>query len=190
MIINCRKCKQDKAIEDFPKHKTSRLGVEKQCKKCKSKNGCRWQLENKDKRRTIYQKYNDSEYGKLKREEYYTNNKERIIKRVRKYTNDRPWIKAWRSTLRNTLTRMRQNKETSSVELLGYSLTELRIHLESKFTDKMNWNNYGTEWVVDHIKPVSKFNKDTDIKIVCALENLQPLNKLENLRKYNKYGEE
>ena len=38
MIINCRKCKQDKDIEDFPKHKTSRLGVEKQCKKCKSKN--------------------------------------------------------------------------------------------------------------------------------------------------------
>lgn len=51
----------------------------------------------------------------------------------------------------------------------------------------MNWDNYGTEWVVDHIKPVSKFDKDTDISIVCALSNLQPLNKLENLKKHAKY---
>lgn len=70
---------------------------------------------------------------------------------------------------------------------MKYSIDELKIHLESKFTDKMNWDNYGTEWVVDHIKPVSKFDKDTDISIVCALSNLQPLNKLENLKKHAKY---
>jgi len=34
--------------------------------------------------------------------------------------------------------------------------------------------NYG-EWHIDHIYPVSKFDKDTPTNIVNALNNLQPL---------------
>jgi hypothetical protein len=38
----------------------------------------------------------------------------------------------------------------------------------------MTWDNYG-EWHIDHIKPVSSFDKDTPQSIVNALSNLQPL---------------
>lgn len=38
----------------------------------------------------------------------------------------------------------------------------------------MSWENYG-EWHIDHIKPVSLFDKTTTAKISCALTNLQPL---------------
>jgi len=38
----------------------------------------------------------------------------------------------------------------------------------------MSWDNHG-EWHIDHIKPVSKFDKETPMSIVNALSNLQPL---------------
>jgi len=38
----------------------------------------------------------------------------------------------------------------------------------------MSWENHG-EWHIDHIKPVSSFDKDTPMNIVNALSNLQPL---------------
>jgi len=38
----------------------------------------------------------------------------------------------------------------------------------------MNWGNYG-EWHIDHIKPVSSFDKTIPINVVNALSNLQPL---------------
>jgi hypothetical protein len=38
----------------------------------------------------------------------------------------------------------------------------------------MSWENYG-EWHIDHIRPLSSFEPDTPVSIVCALDNLQPL---------------
>lgn len=55
----------------------------------------------------------------------------------------------------------------------------------SKFKDGMSWDNYG-EWHIDHIKPVSKFEKNEKQSVVNSLDNLQPLWKDENLKKYNK----
>ena len=49
----------------------------------------------------------------------------------------------------------------------------------------MNWENYG-EWHIDHIIPVSKFSKDTPMDVVNALDNLQPLWGIDNLKKGNR----
>jgi len=69
---------------------------------------------------------------------------------------------------------------------VNYNLEELMSYLE-----KMNWNNYGEYWAVDHIKPKSLFNynspKDTEFKQCWALENLRPLEKIENIKKGNRY---
>ena len=51
----------------------------------------------------------------------------------------------------------------------------------------MSWDNHG-EWHIDHIKPISKFSFDDDIKIINGLNNLQPLWKKDNLIKSNKYN--
>jgi hypothetical protein len=73
--------------------------------------------------------------------------------------------------------------------LVGYTVDELKKHLEKQFTDGMTWENYG-EWHVDHKIPKSVFNyetpEDIDFKKCWALSNLQPLWKLDNLIKYNK----
>ena len=75
--------------------------------------------------------------------------------------------------------------------LVDYTLKDLIEHLESQFDDKMNWENYGTYWHVDHIRPRSLFKyaspDDPEFKKCWALENLQPLEKIANFRKSNTF---
>lgn len=69
---------------------------------------------------------------------------------------------------------------------LGYSLADLRQHLENKFTEGMTWENYG-KWHLDHIRPVCSFNfssvQDFEFKQCWSLDNLQPLWAEDNLKK-------
>lgn len=78
-----------------------------------------------------------------------------------------------------------------SFDLLGYSCEDLIKHLESKFKPGMSWKNYGKSgWEIDHIIPVSKFNisslESPDFKRAWALNNLQPLWRVENQSKSNR----
>lgn len=73
--------------------------------------------------------------------------------------------------------------------MTGLTIEELKIYLESKFQEGMNWSNYGMHgWHVDHIKPCSKFDlSDPDQQRKCFhYTNLQPLWAKENKVKYNK----
>lgn len=73
------------------------------------------------------------------------------------------------------------------VTLVDYSIDDLMKHLEKQFTSKMNWENYGNYWVVDHIIPRKVFNytkpEHIDFKRCWALSNLQPLPVKENSKK-------
>jgi hypothetical protein len=73
--------------------------------------------------------------------------------------------------------------------LAGYTIEQLRVHLEKQFKDGMSWDNYG-EWHIDHIIPKAVFNyekpEDDDFKRCWALSNLQPLWGKENVRKKSK----
>ena len=75
--------------------------------------------------------------------------------------------------------------------LVGYTVEDLIKHLESQFNEKMSWNNWGIYWQIDHIKPKSFFKyekpEDEEFKKCWALENLQPLEKIANLNKGNRY---
>ena len=72
---------------------------------------------------------------------------------------------------------------------VGYTILELKEHLEKQFVDGMSWDNYG-EWHIDHIKPISSFNfenvKDPAFKRYWALNNLQPLWAKDNWNKRKK----
>lgn len=95
---------------------------------------------------------------------------------------------AWRRMLYRTLSNTKTSKSDHTINLLGYSANDLKIHIESLFVDGMSWDNYG-EWEIDHIKPLSKFDKDSLPSVVNALSNLQPLWKIDNRTKHNKYSE-
>lgn len=75
--------------------------------------------------------------------------------------------------------------------LVGYSLPELRAHLEAQFIDGMAWANCG-EWHIDHIRPLASFQITDatcdDFKAAWALSNLQPLWGPDNLSKGAKWS--
>jgi len=65
-------------------------------------------------------------------------------------------------------------------DLVGYTVVQLKKHLERQFTDGMSWDNYGKGgWEVDHRIPKVAFNFETpfdlDFRQCWALRNLQPL---------------
>lgn len=146
-------------------------------------------LKNKDKILNNVKEYTirNTETIKEYQKTYRLNNRNKINNTIRKYYNKYPWRKIWRGTLNNALNRLKVIKNDKTINLLGYSYEDLKLNLESKFTKEMNWDNYGTYWVVDHIKPVSKFKINTDIKEIHSLNNLQPLEKIKNLNKAAKY---
>lgn len=77
-------------------------------------------------------------------------------------------------------------RELGPIEkLLGYSVDELAIHLESKFEIGMSWERR-SEWHIDHIKPRSAFRAN-QIKEAFALKNLRPLWAKDNLKKGKKW---
>jgi 5-methylcytosine-specific restriction endonuclease McrA len=81
-----------------------------------------------------------------------------------------------------------RSKSKKTMELLGCSTEALKRHLEGQFQEGMSWSNYGTDWHMDHIVPLSRFDL-TDPNILGKLahySNLQPLWVAENIRKGNK----
>jgi hypothetical protein len=73
---------------------------------------------------------------------------------------------------------LNNNKNNKTIMLLGCTVPDLRVYLESKFLPTMSWENYGrTGWHIDHIIPCSSFNfTNKDDQLKCFhYTNLQPL---------------
>jgi hypothetical protein len=86
---------------------------------------------------------------------------------------------------------LKRDSNSKYLSLLPFHISELKPHLEKQFKSDMNWNNYGTCWSLDHIKPISSFNivdeNCDDFRECWSFNNLQPLYVSENAKKYNKY---
>jgi hypothetical protein len=77
------------------------------------------------------------------------------------------------------------DKSASTLELLGCSLDQLRVHLESQFCHGMTWENHGPVWHIDHIRPCASFDLLDPVQQRACFHytNLQPLLALENWKK-------
>jgi hypothetical protein len=76
----------------------------------------------------------------------------------------------------------------AALELLGCSIEQFRAHLETQFSNRMNWKNYGSAWHIDHIIPCSAFDlSDPRQQQQCFhYTNLRPLWARANIRKGNR----
>jgi len=72
----------------------------------------------------------------------------------------------------------------SCAGLFGCSRDHLFSHIESQFTDGMNWENRRL-WHIDHIYPVSRIDVTSELDISAAFNwrNLRPMWAADNLRK-------
>lgn len=76
-------------------------------------------------------------------------------------------------------------------ELLGYTMKELRDHIERQFTKGMSWEALARGDIeIDHILPVASFNIDSpehpDFMACWGLPNLRPMWATENRAKGDK----
>jgi len=137
-----------------------------------------------------WQKENPGKWKEIKAKSFQRN-KEKLYKRRRVQRSN--IVSRLNNSMANLIWRaIRENKGGQKWEsLVGYTLKDLILHLEVKFDENMNWNNYGNYWWIDHIKPRSLFNyilpEDPQFQECWALKNLQPLEKIENIKKSNKY---
>jgi hypothetical protein len=98
---------------------------------------------------------------------------------------------ALRSRMRKALAG--NSKSTSTIELLGCTVPELREHLEEQFLPGMSWENYTLAgWHIDHIRPCASFDlTDPEQQRQCFhFTNLQPLWAKDNLVKGDKWDPE
>jgi hypothetical protein len=108
-----------------------------------------------------------------------------VITRTQKNINLR-LIGSMRSRI-NILLRGK-DRSKRSLQILGCSVIEWKAHLESKFKPGMTWENYGSVWEIDHIKPLSKALEQGEKFLYKAFHytNTEPLFKSENRKKSNK----
>ena len=179
----CSKCQLIKTIEEFYYNKRTNK-FKYLCKIC-------WREQEKD----YYYKNRSKKLAKQK--EYETLNKAKISERKRIYSNNRKKTDIefkLKCLLRTRLYAVIKDnyKAGSAVDDLGCSSTELKLYLEAKFQEGMNWDNWGKkegQWSIDHIVPLSYFDltiREQFLK-ACHYTNLRPMWHIDNLRKTNKY---
>lgn len=192
----CQRCKKEKQISDFYKHSGMTDGYLSFCKNCKIADSFNYYTNNKNKVKE-HQVIPEIRERKLKfKKQWNIDNKEYILKyrqgnktqrnkqRKERYSNDLEYriLGLLRSRLFAALKGICKSAKT--IELLGCSVKELKIHIESLFKQGMNWNNQG-KWHIDHIKPCVSFDliEPVQQKKCFNYTNLQPLWAKDNHKK-------
>lgn len=157
--------------------------------------GKRWYKKNKDVRIVAIKKYRAKfpELCKARRQRWEQENKARInfTRKLRFQVNINARLgRNLRKRVRDAIKQRKPSckKFGSTFELLGCSVSEVRLHLEKQFQPGMSWDNYGSgddRWSIDHIIPVIAFDLTDSFqqKACFHYTNLQPLWCLENSRK-------
>lgn len=178
----CNTCDEEKPLNEFSIRNKEKNTYHNRCKKCSNKYAEKYRNENND----IIKKKQKSWYnkkGKTWKKEYEKNNRERIRKHEQdRYKNDFNYRikKVLRTRLNKTVKGIKLSK--SIISYIGISLDLFKKWIEYQFDDKMNWDNYGSYWDLDHVMPCNSFDlsKNDNVYLCYNWTNLQPLEKKEN----------
>jgi hypothetical protein len=139
----------------------------------------KYNLANKDKRI----EYNQSPNIKEKNKQY--------VKQYSRSTPEKHLATNMRCSISMRLREINSTKDQKTLDIVGLgSWEDFKKHIESQFTEGMNWNNYGnkvkTDWSIDHIMPISLAITLEDVKILNHYTNLRPMWHLDNIKKRDK----
>ena len=203
----CTKCGIEKELSYFYKLKTGRDGLHPECKICLSIRAKKYRKINEQKKKESDKKYRDKNKKIIvkNKKKWYEDNiereraKRRIYQKEHRYENNKRKKSRYHTDIefkileiaRSRIRLALQDKGSfnSTTNLLGCTIKELKQHLESQFTEGMNWDNYGLHgWHIDHKIPCTSFDlSDLKQQKKCFhYTNLQPLWAEENYRKSNK----
>jgi hypothetical protein len=154
-----------------------------------------WKKNNPERHREICRKHHLKTYDSEKECRRLKEYRERDIEKAREGEKNR------RSTPTGSLNRRMSVSIRKSVvkgkgghrweALVGYTVEQLRGHLENLFCDGMDWGKFCRgEIHIDHVRPQSSFHfespSDPEFRVCWGLENLQPLWGVDNMRKHAK----
>lgn len=205
----CTKCKETKELSEFNKHNEGKGGLRPDCKDCVRVWRKKYRVANREKLKRkdiLYALSNPKKVATIKRR-WTFNNPDKVRKSNQRWRSKNPekmrelqrsWRKNREYTARERLNNSIGNGMRRTIKkgtkngchwekLIGFTVDQLKQHLEKQFMNDMTWENCGTFWHIDHIIPINAFNfekpEDIDFKRCWALNNLQPLKAIDNLRK-------
>ncbi len=175
----CSKCKTDKFESEFNKDKDRKSGLRAYCRDCDKVDRNKWHKKNyKPHPRQLL-----SEEEKIQRERDYR-------KKYRESKKTDPLYRLQRQLrkrLRMALKERNYTKKSKSFEIIGCDINFLVKWIESKFTNEMNWQNYGTIWHLDHKIPLNWAKTEDELLELNHYTNLQPLLASINMSKQDRF---
>ena len=214
----CKTCGAEKDVLEFYADHNTKDRLKPECKTCHNKRSKAWRKANPEKRKAIASRWHKKhrEKATAQHRKWRENNRERDNELSRKCKRD-PYLyrerrrryekknmatpegklkKRFSSYIRDSLIGGKGGRHWES--LVGYTASCLKAHLEKKFETWMSWENYGMPkngektWHIDHIIPRASFvytsPEDEEFKKCWALNNLQPLEAIKNIKKGKKQG--
>lgn len=177
----CPHCKEEKSLDEFAKKAAW-------CKSCMNEYAKQYREKNKEMIKEKNKKWYD-ERGKEWKKEYDSSRLEYVRERdKKKYEEDVSFRlrKVLRTRLNKTL--KTSKKSYTMMEYLGCPLDYFKKFIEKQFSQDMAWENHGTIWDIDHVKPCSSYNLEIEEerKVCYSWKNMRPLSKLENNQKSNR----
>lgn len=163
----CSSCSKLKFASKFHKDRTQHDGLCDKCKNCRKIDTSKFYEVHKDdikKKTREYAKQNPEKVRLNRNKRAKERRKEDPLYRISRNLRNRLWYGLQRKSWKKT------NKLN---DYLGCSLEKLKVHLESQFQPGMSWDNYGSEWDIDHIMPYSG---------AINLEHLYELSEYRNLK--------
>lgn len=175
--INCRSCE---STDLAPK---SAL-----CRTCDNARRRQNRLDNleREKLKQFEWRQNNKDHCREYKRNYYNNNKERV--------NDhrRNWIASSQNIqiIRKLYSKFHHflRGDIKLFDYLGCDVIFFKKWIEFQFDDFMNWDNYNTYWVYDHVIPTSNFNlsNEDEARKCFNWVNVRPISRQINSIKNNK----
>jgi hypothetical protein len=145
--------------------------------------------DDKEKKLKYQKQYSEENKESIRnyKKKHYEKNKESIREYKRDYQNKRRkedpifMLKySLNRSIRNSLKVKGLSKSKKIKDILGCDIHFFKKYLENKFTEEMNWNNYGKVWDLDHIIPLSTAKEEQEVYELNHYTNFQPLDSYVN----------
>ncbi len=133
-------------------------------------------------------KYN-KDYSKINRK----NLSEKALKRQKIRLELDPKFKLThyiRTRIGSLCKKLGTRKQSGISKYLGCTSEFLISFLENQFDNKMDWNNHGSYWHIDHIIPLSCADNEEELMKLAHYINLRPLEARKNLSRKDKMSSE
>lgn len=190
----CKKCREEKFVSEFYKHKTNRDGLSGSCKSCVLEQKKKWAKANPEKiraRRRVY-KENNPEMIKREKKRYYKANKGKVVSYLREYKRKRkakdPVFKLKHDLnkgIKKSLNNRGCIKKSKTIDILGISIDKFYEWLNGKASNGLHVDN--GNFHLDHVVPISLANNENEVKLLSHYSNLQLLSPKNNFKKKNTY---